>query len=173
MMKDPSLARTLSENITVFDWRLLCCAFAVLFKIVWRVNYCFQYIIYNRYYRVRYIYYRVRYIYYRVRYIYYLTHSCPYESSRSVTLFESHSLRIPNKRDGQNPFSAMMTKYVKNPADAWIIPIWPYAIPISLQCKSIISQPCRVLKWMRKKFGAWNINESEKNYSANPAVCLK
>ena len=27
---------------------------------------------------------------------------------------------------GQNPFSAMMTKYVKKPAAAWISPIWPY-----------------------------------------------
>jgi len=61
-----------------------------------------------------------------------LTHSCPYESSRSLTLLESHDRRFPNRSWVRNPFSAMMTKYVKNPADAWIIPIWPYAIPINL-----------------------------------------
>lgn len=61
-----------------------------------------------------------------------LTHSWPYESVRSFTAFESHCLRIPNNVKGKNPFSAMMTKYTKKPAAAWIIPIWPYAIEISL-----------------------------------------
>jgi len=61
------------------------------------------------------------------------THSCPYESGKSVTLRSSQARRSPNRSLGRNPFSARITKYTKNPPHAWIIPIWPYAMPINLQ----------------------------------------
>lgn len=61
-----------------------------------------------------------------------LTHSCPYESSNELNARESHWARNWYKRLGQNPLSAMIQKYVKKPADAWIIPICPYANEINL-----------------------------------------
>lgn len=61
-----------------------------------------------------------------------LTHSWPYESVKSLTAFESQVSRMPNNFSGKNPFSAMMTKYTKKPAAAWIIPICPYAMEINL-----------------------------------------
>lgn len=65
------------------------------------------------------------------------THSWPYESAKSLTAFESHDSRIPNNFPGKNPFSAMITKYTKNPAAAWIIPICPYAMEINLRFMNI------------------------------------
>lgn len=66
-----------------------------------------------------------------------ITHSWPYESDKSLTAFESHDSRMPNNLPGRKPFSAMITKYTKNPAAAWIIPIWPYAMEINLQCEEL------------------------------------
>merc|ERR1711971_931168 len=43
--------------------------------------------------------------------------------SRSFTACESQALLRPRRWLGQKPFSHIITKYTKNPADAWIIPI--------------------------------------------------
>lgn len=53
---------------------------------------------------------------------------------------------MPKRYSGRNPFSAIITKYTKKPAAAWIMPIWPYAIEISLSTPigtyhSVILQP--------------------------------
>merc|ERR1712110_394774 len=43
------------------------------------------------------------------------------ESSRSFTACESQALLRPRRWLGQKPFSHIITKYTKNPAEAWII----------------------------------------------------
>merc|ERR1719507_258908 len=59
------------------------------------------------------------------------------ESSRSFTACESQALLRPRRWLGQKPFSHIITKYTKNPAEAWIIPICPYAMEISLSLTSL------------------------------------
>lgn len=80
-----------------------------------------------------------------------LTHSWPYESVKSLTAFESQVSRMPNNFSGKNPFSAMMTKYTKKPAAAWIIPICPYAMEINLFMVSGRSRWCGVKEKRDKK----------------------
>uniref|UniRef100_A0A915HIA4 Uncharacterized protein n=1 Tax=Romanomermis culicivorax TaxID=13658 RepID=A0A915HIA4_ROMCU len=53
------------------------------------------------------------------------THSCPKESVKELTARESHRSRMPSNDQGKKPLSAMITKYVKNPALACIMPIIP------------------------------------------------
>lgn len=82
-----------------------------------------------------------------------ITHSWPYESAKSLTAFESHDSRMPNSLPGRNPFSAMITKYTKNPAAAWIIPICPYAIEINLHVSSKLPIHIRIGQKSKKRMG--------------------
>lgn len=76
---------------------------------------------------------------------------------------ESHSSLMPNSLLIQKPFSPMITKYTKNPAEAWIIPICPYAILINLKHKTITC----TLHSKRKtvKLNVWS-SRSSQQYSS-------
>ena len=63
--------------------------------------------------------------------------TCPNESSRSLTDFESQRSRSPNRLAGRKPFSAMMMKQTQNPAADEMMPICPQATEISLILTSL------------------------------------
>lgn len=50
------------------------------------------------------------------------THCCPKLSSMSLMEWSFHLTRIPMRKVGRKPFSAMMKKKAKKPLTAWIIP---------------------------------------------------